>query len=462
MVPIVTQKKKKEGASITFSKHSLLIVVSVASSFFVFFGIQYWQQQSVQRELIRAELFWNGYAKLYVEANGNWDGFTEQLERDRYMYAGDPSLSLYFYRGEMGEDLIASTKENEGSSKTRKIAVLSQEAVIGYTEVRLERSIDSIIYASVATGAFIYLIVLWLISRNRKNSAKQQYITSLSLLREMNQTENLSHLSEIEVGSMSITQLATMQERAQSAHAAVIAKIREMASKIEKLETVRQTMVADIAHELRTPIAIMRTQLDSAIGLEMPLSMTKMLTLHDETLRLTRLVHDLQELSLAESGNLPLFKSWFSLSELAEEVLEILSVEGEERNIRTEWTSFPQVRLYADRNRIKGVLINLIGNAFHYTRSFVSVTVRLNEHNNAEFLVVDDGWGIEEEDLAKVFERFYRGKVNGTRKGRAAGLGLGLAIVKEIVTVHGGTVSVDSVINTGTTFQVIIPIMHER
>lgn len=104
----------------------------------------------------------------------------------------------------------------------------------------------------------------------------------------------------------------------------------------------------------------------------------------------------------------------------------------------------------------------MIGNAFHYTRSFVSVTVRLNEHNNAEFLVVDDGWGIEEEDLAKVFERFYRGKVNGTRKGRAAGLGLGLAIVKEIVTVHGGTVSVDSVINTGTTFQVIIPIMHER
>nr|WP_255654576.1 HAMP domain-containing sensor histidine kinase [Cohnella sp. REN36] len=220
-------------------------------------------------------------------------------------------------------------------------------------------------------------------------------------------------------------------------------------------------MVADIAHELRTPIAIMRTQLDHALQGEASLPVEKMVGLHDETLRLSKLVHDLQDLSLAESGNLPLHKAWIAYSKLIEEVLEFLSVEGEGRAIAVSFSKaqeVQEVRIFADEERVRSILLNLLGNAFRHARSRVRVELSLKDSETA-ITVHDDGWGIEQEELPYVFDRFYRGRKGMNRQG--TGLGLGLAIAREYAQVHGGSVGVSSTFGIGTTFTLCLPVMYE-
>ena len=130
-------------------------------------------------------------------------------------------------------------------------------------------------------------------------------------------------------------------------------------------------------YEVITPIAIMRTQLDHALQGEPSLPIEKIVGLHDETLRLSKLVHDLQDLSLAESGNLPLHKAWFAYSTLIEEVLEFLSVEGEEQAIAVSFSKAREVQevcIFADKERVRSILLNLLGNAFRHARSRVVIT----------------------------------------------------------------------------------------
>jgi signal transduction histidine kinase len=236
-------------------------------------------------------------------------------------------------------------------------------------------------------------------------------------------------------------------------------RIDELARRVERLETVRRTMVADIAHELRTPIAVMRTQLENAIQESLPLPLERTVSLHDETLRLTKLVRDLQELSLAESGHLPLSKSWFSLTELAAAVAETLVIGTEDRVIQTSIDMDLDIRIYADEIRIRQIIINLIGNALQHARRELRMEIRLRE-GQAELMIADDGWGIEEEELSFVFDRFYRGKAHTTASKRGSGLGLGLAIAKQFALAHGGTLSVTSHYGQGAVFTLCLPIIE--
>jgi len=237
----------------------------------------------------------------------------------------------------------------------------------------------------------------------------------------------------------------------------LVAAFNEMAAELEKYEELRRNMVADVAHELRTPLTVLRGQLESLQAGSLEASPEVIMSLHDEILRLSRLVHDLQELSLAEAKRLPLHRESFDLVEAVQKVLAFFQVEAEAGSINlTLDAEGPGVKVEGDRDRIAQVLINLLGNAFRYTPPGGRVAVTLREEQDQVVVSVDDsGPGIAAADLPYVFERFYR---TGKSRSRAeGGTGLGLAIAKGFVEAHGGKIWAESRPGEGSRFIFTIP-----
>lgn len=247
-------------------------------------------------------------------------------------------------------------------------------------------------------------------------------------------------------------------------------KLTRLEERLDLLERVRKTMVADIAHELRTPLAVVRAKLENALLRQESIPPEQIVILHDEIYRVSKLIRDLNSLVLAESGRLPLERNWFSLKQLMEQLAETMLPEAEEAGVSVTMSGFDSpCHIYADRERLQQVFVNLLGNALRYARSRIEVACSQDE-THVRIAVKDDGIGIEEEDLPYVFDRFYRSsRASGAAArfsesdggGLTSGVGLGLAIVKEFVNAHGGSVSVESKWNEGSVFQVVLPVFRE-
>lgn len=220
----------------------------------------------------------------------------------------------------------------------------------------------------------------------------------------------------------------------------------------------RQTSM-DIAHELRTPLTTMQANLEAVMDGVMELDQNRVKVLHEQVLRINRLVDDLAELARYESRNTVLDKSRFDLSELIENV--ILHAENDfSKEKKTLTYEGESCEVTADKDKISQVLLNLLSNALKFTRPGDGVTVTLKQHKaDAEITVRDTGIGVSQEDLPHIFERFYRSDKSRSRK--TGGAGIGLAIVKSIVEAHGGSIEVKSVPNDGTMFTINIPLNNE-
>jgi len=437
-------------------QYVLLAVLCAIIAWFVWLVgsmfIQNWQQAEKQK----AALFWNGYGKLFYEQRGSWDGLQERLLADQYIIAADETLSVLFY--DYSKNVQTAQIQGGGdASDERKMAILSNGEIIGYTQTSLvapSSAYVKLFFATMLLGALMFGSGWYLMRRNQLAVNAATY-RAAALMHMHLETEERADNGLSQSRSSAVTE-AEADSLVQSALQAV----DEIRQRVTRLETVRRSMVADIAHELRTPIAIMRTQLDHAIQEDEPLPIERIVSLHDETLRLTKLVKDLQDLSLAETGHLPLFKSWFSLAQLIADVLETLAIDAEERGVRSFFACDKEITIFADESRMRGIMINLIGNAFRHARTKVSIKLKL-EQSDAIVLVEDDGWGMEEEEQQHVFERFYRGRESCKFQSKGSGLGLGLAIVKEYANAHQGSVQVSSRFGEGTTFTLSLPIMAE-
>jgi len=230
---------------------------------------------------------------------------------------------------------------------------------------------------------------------------------------------------------------------------------------LERLETLfnaQRRFLADVSHELRTPLTVIKGN----VGL-----MRKFGEMDDESLsgieaevdRLTRLVGDLLLLSQAESGRLPLDLHLIELDTVLLEVFQQMrTLAGERLTLRM--VEIDQVLVNGDRDRLKQVLLNLVGNALQYTPAGGQVTLALRKTGErAQLVVTDTGAGISAEDLPHIFERFYRGEKSRKRSGASSGgFGLGLSIAYWIVHNHGGTIEVTSTEGKGTTFCVWLPL----
>jgi signal transduction histidine kinase len=230
-----------------------------------------------------------------------------------------------------------------------------------------------------------------------------------------------------------------------------------MSSELESLERLRRDLVANVSHELKTPISALRAHLENLLdGVERPDPETLQVMLAQSE-RLGRLVDQLLDLSRLESGDVPLERGNVELAPLVAEVLSEIEVARPERGVRLADAvpkDIPPV--FADRERVHQVLFNLLDNAVRFTPEGGRVTVSASRHNGSvDVAVADTGPGIAAEDLARVFERFYR--VDESRSRDDGGTGIGLAIARSVVEAHGGRIWAESEPGRGTTFTFELP-----
>ncbi|MFN3704681.1 MAG: sensor histidine kinase [Thermoflexales bacterium] len=230
-----------------------------------------------------------------------------------------------------------------------------------------------------------------------------------------------------------------------------------MARSLQHSDQQRRNLMADIAHELRTPLAVIQGSLRALLDGVRPLSPNEIAAIYDETRLLARLVDDVRELSLAESHQLPLRVAVLDISDALREATERLQPVAEMQQVRL-LLQLPDQRLgvHTDPDRLQQVVHNLVTNALRHTPAGGAVTLcAQSEGAMVRVVVHDTGSGIAPEDLPHVFDRFYRADRARTRG--SGGSGLGLAIVKSLVQLMGGEVGVESALGRGSRFWFTLP-----
>ncbi|MDR7416423.1 MAG: ATP-binding protein [Armatimonadota bacterium] len=235
-------------------------------------------------------------------------------------------------------------------------------------------------------------------------------------------------------------------------------QFNRMAAALQRLEGLRRDLVADVAHELRTPLAGLAGYLEGMLDGVVEPSEEVLARMQREVRRLERLVEDLQEVSRVEAGQVTLHLRSTSLAEVLEGVLARLRPQFDDKGIELSVElpgDLPRVR--ADPDRVAQILTNLLGNALRYTPSGGRVMVRAWRTGGEVALAVSDtGIGIPPEHLPHVFDRFYR--VDRSRSRRGGGTGIGLTIAKGLVELHGGQIWAESQgPGQGSTFTFTLP-----
>lgn len=236
----------------------------------------------------------------------------------------------------------------------------------------------------------------------------------------------------------------------------LVHSFNDMAARLEQNERSRRNLVADVAHELRTPITILRVALESMLdGVAKP-DEAQLASLYEEVSRMGRLIADLQDLSLAEAGKLKLNIKEIDLTEFIKKLLEHMRSLADERGVVLSLVTPQTIIALADQDRLAQVLINIISNAARHSQSPGEVVVSTAlEQGMARVSIKDSGAGIAPSDLPFVFDRFYRGDKARHRDG---GTGLGLAISKEFAQAMGGKIEVTSTLGQSTVFTVSLPL----
>lgn len=243
-----------------------------------------------------------------------------------------------------------------------------------------------------------------------------------------------------------------------------------MTSRLHGSEQARRRLTADVAHELRTPLTIVEGTIDGILDGVFPADAEHLKSIKEQTALLTRLINDLRDLSLAESGQLKLELVPTNLTSLLARKLSEAEVAAREKGIDFKMDvrgEIPEIRV--DPGRLEQVISNLLTNAIRHTPAGGSITVSLEtvlsdrEHGitspSVILSVADNGEGIAPEHLPHIFERFYR--VGDSRARSEGGTGLGLAIVSHMIQAHGGKVWVKSEVGKGSTFYISLPLTKD-
>lgn len=242
---------------------------------------------------------------------------------------------------------------------------------------------------------------------------------------------------------------------------------------MRRLERMRSEFVANVSHELKTPIAAVKgfaeTLLAGALN-DKDTAKQFLQIIFDESERLNRLIGDILELSKIESKRIPLHFSPVDMSSFVENTMNMMRPEANKKHIELQSQVPDDMYMEADEDRLRQIFINLLSNGIAYTPEGGKVKVRIEpvlgpaaagregENERVRIVIQDTGIGIPKKDLPRIFERFYR--VDKARSRSSGGTGLGLSIVKHLVELHQGTIKVDSEPGIGTKFTIELPVIH--
>lgn len=305
-------------------------------------------------------------------------------------------------------------------------------------ESQFNTSVNRSLIIAIAVAGLVGLLLTFFLSR--------------SILRPVD--ELISAARAMEKGDLS--QRVTVRSKGELGELANA--FNAMAEGLTRLEKLRQNMVTDVAHELRTPLSNVRGYLEALRdGVVEPTPET-IASVYEEAMLLNRLVDDLQELALAEAGQLNLVRQPVNIQEVVEKAAQSLKAQADEKDVTVVIVLPDDLPLVeADAERLGQVLRNLLKNAILNTPTGGEITIQARTVDaQVEVIVEDNGLGISAEHLPYVFERFYR--VDQSRARTTGGAGLGLAIVKQLVEAQGGQVEIDSQVNVGTRISFTSPI----
>lgn len=255
-------------------------------------------------------------------------------------------------------------------------------------------------------------------------------------------------------------QRVTVSAAATREVADVARAFNDMADSLQQAETLRRNLMADIAHELRTPLAVLQGNLRALLDGVYPLELSEIATLYDETRLLNRLIDDLRELSLAEAGQLRLNMQAVDAGALLQTAVTSFAAVAEAQSVSLAVEIDGRLpRANADPDRLAQVVRNLLSNALRHTPTGGAITVSVSQQPGwIQIAVADTGEGIPPGDLPHVFDRFYRGDKSRARA--SGGAGLGLAIARAWVEAMGGQIGVESAPGRGSRFWFTAPVVR--
>ncbi len=438
----------------------VVILITVGTvSFFVarssWDQIRQYEENTNQVRTARAVSLISGF----YASNGNWNGIQELIETLATMeqrriiitdvnniVIADSQNVLQGKEYHQNDDGIQLYKRSFGTPSGPQRGQPNQADLIATlyvspltsTVTSLIRAINGFLLIGALLAVGLALIITFFISR-RITSPIRALTNSARRLGKGDFSQRVNIKSKDEVGELAQT-------------------FNLMAGNLEHTEKLRRNMVADVAHELRTPLSNVYGYLEAIRDDVVKPDKATIASLSEEVTLLTRLVDDLQELTLADAGELKLVRQPEDISQLiAQSVTAIrtkINSKGLEISSEVQ-EGLPLVNI--DYYRIGQVLRNLLENAYKHTASGGKIIVTARRENNMVKISVNDtGEGISAEDLPNMFERFYR--VDKSRARTAGGSGLGLTIVKRLVEAHGGSVGVQSELGKGSSFSFTLPI----
>jgi len=318
----------------------------------------------------------------------------------------------------------------------------------------LSRVNRSLLWAGLAAAAVA--LALGLILARQLTAPLRTLTQAVQRLTKRGSVTALAGVDPLKALPAGLPNVPQLEIRSQDEIGQLSAAFDEMTQSLAQQETLRRNLMADIAHELRTPLSVMQGDLEALLdGVYQP-SAEALASLHEETVLLSRLVDDLRALALAEAGQLHLQRQPTDLNELLAGVVSSFDLQAESQGQVLQLAPLtPSLELDVDPQRVRQVVSNLVSNALRHAAGpggnvLVSAEAKDGE---VQISVTDSGPGIPAEELPHVFDRFWRGD-----RTRVEGSGLGLAIARELVRAHGGRIWVESTPGHGSAFHFTLPV----
>jgi len=285
-----------------------------------------------------------------------------------------------------------------------------------------------------------FLLILF-ISKNRNDE-----LIAIKNVIEMIRTNSFHSADEIQLGN----DLKELEDEIKS----MFLRTQNDITNLKRLEQVRTEFLGNVSHELRTPIfaiqGYIETLLDGAINDE-NVNKSFLQKANQHTINLNNLLNDLINISMIESGQMLMSFRYFNIHEFLDGIIHELKPVAEKKNLELNLVEYnPKLQLFGDKQRLRQVMTNLIQNALKYTEIGKVEVGIIEEENTGRIFVRDTGIGISNNDVNRIFERFYR--VDKDRSREMGGTGLGLAIVKHIVDAHGSKIELVSHLGKGSEF----------
>lgn len=382
----------------------------------------------------------------YYARTGSWDGLNRLLIRNQarlpFFVADQNGFIVSGPDAELIGDKLSRNELSLGSPivvDNETVGTLISRAILQLHDPLEKRFLNTVTIALWASACIVSVIGI---------------LISFLLVRQLAGPLRRLNTAAGEIASGRLTTRVSVHSQDDLGHLGN--SFNKMAQSLQKSEQAKRQMIADVSHELRTPITSVRAGLEAMRDGLLKTTPENIAALHDKILLTTRIVSDLQQLALADAGQLSINRQPVNLKELIEKIQATIGVELEDQGIALH-VDLPQdlPLIDADPQRIEQVLLNLLSNAMRYTPSVGVITISADKKNKVvQVSVCDNGPGLSQEDLNHVFDRFYRANTARMREdnGESTGAGLGLAISKALIEAQGGQIWAENTPSGGACF----------